>query len=883
MQPQNTTLQPEMMAVMASEISNNLAVDVQASPATTPAVYAIRPDATRQVRVAYEYVEEPQRFQALALLSTDATEQNNKMHLERMKKRGCTPASYYQNMDRRTNLKEVIWQLSEHGYGRFQPSDNIALATMQRHSRNTIINDYCYDFDIVAAIFSVTLNKAEAAGSKCIDLKTFYQDREEILKQDQKEYGKTRDEIKEVWNVLINGGGIPEWYHNPLAKRVQQEMYGIRRSIRQANPELFAIALEKKKQEKKHANDDEKGLEQAALRSMFSNWYFTHERRIVDAVLDWCDEEGLLAKSGDVYKGKRIYNRIHDGFNLMRKAVHKWCKRQGQSIEALIENLEQVTYEKTGFQLKWKLKEFEDLYDISEQIVEVMSKSQCNNESIDSNTDQSEMLGDTDEDFATLAFQKIRDNFVYSQGQLFHKEGDIWSNDTKSFESNLRSAVIALKMRKRTVKEIKGGTSTSDFYYCDMVRNLKNVCILTQDKIMLHPVPSFYKKIHETTRGKLCFNDGVYDFAKRAFYAWNSPELQGNPVYSLVKIHRNFPTADIITQDFKDECINKILNASMGEENATIWMQFLARAVAGCLQDKLWAKLMTNRDCSKGVLNDWLMSAFGAYAKQTESENFLIQRDRSGDAAKKNAWLVDFQPVRLMLVQEFPLDMANKGLKIDSKLIKSINSGGDEIEGRKNYKDAMTFNIQCSSIFMLNDAPPFTTDDVLEKCLQTTSTVQFKSREYIESELLAAEGNAELLEYRKKNYNIADPSLRCVVKSDVYANALVRILIDNYKDTAVQLPKQHIEGEQDLKLDERILTEFELTGDVDDDFVSNDYLKKFASGCGCSLKKLKVQLIGMNHRIREGRGRMEGERGYGKGLRGLKKKETEEIVHENAE
>ena len=321
----------------------------------------------------------------------------------------------------------------------------------------------------------------------------------------------------------------------------------------------------------------------------------------------------------------------------------------------------------------------------------------------------------------------------------------------------------------------------------------------------------------------------------------------------------------------------------MGEENAKTWMQFLARAVAGCLQDKLWAKLMTNRDCSKGVLNDWLMSAFGAYAKQTESENFLIQRDRSGDAAKKNAWLVDFQPVRLMLIQEFPLDMDNKGIKIDSKLIKSINSGGDEIEGRKNYKDAMTFNIQCSSIFMLNDAPPFTTDDVLEKCLQTTSTVQFKSREYIESELLAAEGNAELLEYRKKNYKIADPSLRCVVKSDVYANALVRILIDNYKDTAVQLPKQHIEGEQDLKLDERILTEFELTGDVDDDFVSNDYLKKIASGCGCSLKKLKVQLIGMNHRIREGRGRMEGERGYGKGLRGLKKKETEEIVHENAE
>ena len=327
-------------------------------------------------------------------------------------------------------------------------------------------------------------------------------------------------------------------------------------------------------------------------------------------------------------------------------------------------------------------------------------------------------------------------------------------------------------------------------------------------------------KLHATTRGKLCFNDGVYDFAKRAFYAWSSRELQDKPVYSLVKIHRNFPTADSVPQAFKDECTNKIFIASMGEENAKLWMQFLARAVACCIQDKLWAVLMTNRDCSKGVLNDWLMSAFGAYAKQTESENFLVQRDRSGDAAKKNAWLVDFQPVRLMLVQEFPLDMGNKRLKIDSKLIKSINSGGDEIEGRKNYKDAMTFNVQCSSIFMLNDAPPLTTDDVLEKCLQTTSTVQFKSREYIDAELLAADGQAELLEYRKKNYKIADPGLRCAVKSDAYANALVHILIDHYSDTAVQLPKLHVEGEQDQRLDERVLAAFKLTGDVENDFVS---------------------------------------------------------------
>lgn len=864
--------------------SHKLDVDTTTgAPVESPnAVYAVEPDTTRRVRTAYEYVKDPLRFKALSLLPQNVTEQNNKKHRERMRTLGCSPESYLQKMDRTTNLKEVKWTLSDHGYGRLKPSDQIAFASMQRHCRNTVIHDCYYDFDIVAAVFAVTLNKAEAAGSKCGDLKAFVENRDAIFQRDQKEYGKPRDGIKEVWTSLINGGRIPDWYRNPLARSVEQEMCAIRSSIARANPKLLAVALAKKQEEGKYAAS-ERSLEEAALRSTFSYWYFTHERQIVDAVLDWCDEQGLLAKSGDEYDGKQVYNRIHDGFNLMREAVHGWCERTGQSVDALIENLEQVTYDRTGFQLQWKLKDFDDCYDIGHPMVEVLSR---NNGTLSSNesggAEQPDLLGETDEDFAALAFQHIRGNFVYSQGQLFHKEGHIWSNDPKAFESNLRASIIALKMKKRTVREIKGGTTTTDFAYCDMVKNLKNVCILTQDKILLHPVPSFYKQIHATTRGKLCFNDGVYDFAKRAFHAWSSRELQDTPVYSLVKIHRNFPTADSVSQAFKDECTNKIFTASMGEENAKLWMQFLARAVAGCIQDKLWAVLMTNRDCSKGVLNDWLMSAFGAYAKQTESENFLVQRDRGADAAKKNAWLVDFQPVRLMLVQEFPLDTGNKRLKIDSKLIKSINSGGDEIEGRKNYKDAMTFNVQCSSIFMLNDAPPLTTDDVLEKCLQTTSTVQFKSREYIDAELLAADGRAELLEFRKKNYKLADPGLRCAVKSDAYANALVRILIDHYSDTAVQLPKLHVEGEQDQRLDERVLAAFKLTGDVDNDFVSNEHLRGVAGECGCSVKKLKVQLLGMNAGIREGRGRMDGESKYGKGLRGLLARQLEPLEEESA-
>jgi len=477
--------------------------------------------------------------------------------------------------------------------------------------------------------------------------------------------------------------------------------------------------------------------------------------------------------------------------------------------------------------------------------------------------------GVTDEDFSVIAYRRLKTDYVYSQGQLFHKEGNIWSNDTKSFQSSLRTAIIALKMIKRTFVELKGKTITTEVFYCDILKNVRSVATLTEDKIICNPDPEFYQKLHTTTLGKLCFDDGVYDFRRRAFYEWNSQELKTNPVYSLTKIHRNFPKS--VDDAFKRECYERVFIASMGEENAARWVAFLSRAVAGEITDKMFATILTNRDCSKGVTNDWLMSAFGSYVRQAESTNFLVQRERSGaDAAKENGWLVDFQTVRLMLVQEFPLDMKNKGMKINSKLIKSINSGGDQIEGRKNYKDAMTFNIQSSTVFMVNDLPAYTTDDVLEKCVQITSTVQFKSQEFINDKLAESVDNQELYEYRKNNFKVADPNLRTDVKSHKWADALVRLLIDNYANMPITIQKSAIEGEQDIQLDERVISAFKLTGS-EEDFVSNEDMRDLAVEWGCSLKKLKAQIIGMNTKIREGIHK-EGGKQF-KGFRGIAMKE----------
>ncbi len=548
----------------------------------------------------------------------------------------------------------------------------------------------------------------------------------------------------------------------------------------------------------------------------------------------------------------------------LRDIIHEFSRKDKSYDEAKVDDWLMNTYDDAKFPEDMRFPEASaitpELREAGRQILaqEVFSPTQPITD-----------YGVTDEDFSVIAYRRLRNDYVYSQGQLFHKEGNIWSNDTKSFQSALRTAIIALKMKKRTLVEMKGKTVTTEVFYCDILKNVRSVATLTEDKIICNPDPEFYQKLHITTLGKICFNDGVYDFRRGAFYEWNSQELKTNPVYSLTKIHRNFPRS--VDEHFKKDCYDRVFVASMGEENAARWVAFLSRAIAGEITDKLFATIITNRDCSKGVTNDWLMSAFGAYIRQAESTNFLVQRERSGaDAAKENGWLVDFQTVRLMLVQEFPMDMKNKGMKINSKLIKSINSGGDQIEGRKNYKDAMTFNIQSSTVFMVNDLPAYTTDDVLEKCVQITSTIQFKPQEFINEKLADAEGNDELYEYRKNNFKVADPSLRTNVKSHKWADALVRLLIDNYSDNPVKIEKSAIEGEQDIQLDERILSAFTLTGS-DDDFVSNEDMCDLAVEWGCSLKKLKIQILGMNSKIREGMHKECGKKF--KGFRGIALKE----------
>lgn len=455
----------------------------------------------------------------------------------------------------------------------------------------------------------------------------------------------------------------------------------------------------------------------------------------------------------------------------------------------------------------------------------------------------------SEEEVAEIAYDKLKNDYMYVNKQFYGKHGNIWSNDLMQFECLLRNAIVALKIKKRTEKLVKGAVEYVDVIYCNTCSHLVAVFKRVRDKIVAHPRDDMAMLFHSTTLGKICFEDGVYDFRRKQFNTWNDEYLKTNPVYSCVKITRKFPNTTDALQEEDEKRMKKVFYDSMGEESAEMFLKYLARVAAGEIQDKNFSSLIFERDSSKGVINDWFETAFQNYVGQADSDSFLT-KDSMGDSEKENGWLLPFQYKRFMFVSEFTIDFKHSRKTISSKLVKSINSGGDTLKGRYMRENGVSFKLQVSTIFMGNDMPPPDSNDMFEKCLQLTSSVQFKSQDRIQELLDQVKDNAELVASRQQKLKVADHTLRASVKTDNYADSLIRLMIKYYSDKEITLKQsKHIDEEQE-SLDIRILDAFVITGN-DEDKVTNDALREFARDTNVGLKKLKETISCIDKRVKE--------------------------------
>jgi hypothetical protein len=432
---------------------------------------------------------------------------------------------------------------------------------------------------------------------------------------------------------------------------------------------------------------------------------------------------------------------------------------------------------------------------------------------------------------ACFVYDDLKDSLKSVDKRIFYYKDNIWISDDNHVRDEVSHYIMNSNIH--TMKNEKTGEYSPYVQNISKMRNVLDTLIL---KVNIENNDSkLYDKFHKSTRGKICFNDGVLDFKSRTFLLWS--EIKREDVCSTIKIDKNFkdyfenPDRTIINE-IKD-CVLKPLYG----DKMDMALHFLSRALAGHHEDKRWATYLGNRNCGKGLLYEILQSAFQGYVSTFELGNIIYSRKSAGmenlDCSKKLYWLMDLEFVRLAVSQEVPESKA--GLYVNSKIMKKITGGGDEIVARRNYDRRDThFRIDTSFMIMGNYSLLMDSEDCDENRVEFESVVQFKSKAEIDK--LGESCDADEME----RYKLADPIIKDKCHADEWTNAMIYLIFESYQDKPVDIIKE-VDDEQ-VGMVATLKTLFEFTKD-DTPILAAEVTSLMS---GFDKKKLEIELSSRN-------------------------------------
>ena len=423
--------------------------------------------------------------------------------------------------------------------------------------------------------------------------------------------------------------------------------------------------------------------------------------------------------------------------------------------------------------------------------------------------DPNDCYVENDDEASDILVEELKHALIFNKGRLFLKHNHVWMNDTEYIDNFLLTYIL----KKRMYKKNDNGDRVM---FVQNIKNTKNVKEAVMAKIKIIQDIDLYEKFHSTTKGRLCYLDGILDFIQKRFYKWEEVDFE---YYSCVQIPTKFydyfanPDRDVMDK------VKDIILKPLFEDKLDRALHFFARAMAGHIEDKNFMTYLGNRNCGKGIIYT-LFKGFGDYVKPLVLNNLLCSKKdvNTQEASRMLYWLLDFEFVRLGINQETP--EAEKGLKINAVLWKKLVSGGDEQTARRNYdrKDT-TFKIQMTPAVFGNNSLSFTEQDCKEHEIGFQSLVQFKTKAKIDE--LRLQGVDERI---LKGYRVSDETLKDKCEGEEYRKAFMMLLFESYKCCKVEIENDIDEEVKYQSITELLLDNYEFTQDKDDMILVSDIL-----------------------------------------------------------
>lgn len=692
-------------------------------------------------------------------------------------KRDIQNLGRYKRSRKQANHVEVLYERAgkvaqSKNIGRLYPRGGIGLQSFPFDIRNPLLEAHYWDCDMVNSHYVLLNHLARCWGLKRTAIETYINNRERELTK----VSSHRGVAKIAFLKVAYGGNIKlasEFYNDDgiapdgdltLLKEIEFEMKHIVDFCWKENKELH-----------KHCSTKEH-----PRFSCFSYVLQTEETRCLLAVVDYLNKQG-----------REVGVLIHDGCCIRKKA------NETVLTADLLRGAEAYVLETIGYPISLMVKPWTHGFKKAE--------------------DEDAMLPSTlvvDDAYAARKFCELMgDKLIMDSGQIWVFNDDIgmWSDEKSALER------VVTSLNGKLVFRQMGPLGVKTFDYSGSVEKRS---ALTKMLPSVAPLRDGYMKSRlDSDIGKLLFQDGIYDFTTDTF----SQDFDPNIIFTA-RMPGKFP---VERDETKIEFIRKntFEEPFAGTGDDRTLLHELMRAAYGDFARKKMVVGLGPNDCSKGMTTLLTTTAFGSYA-QSFNGNSMLSRGFGSESEREMTFIIKFHNARFAFSSEIRVPHDTKSsVAMDGTLIKTLASGGDEIQARRLNENARPIVNKAQLFVFANDMPKISpcTTDVQAKIVPVNWSVSF-----VENPVLPNE--------KKRN-----PVMSGLYKQPEYGDAFVHIILDEYKKwksagfKEIELPETARLGLEDLvpskRLGHVLLEKYEITGSILDS-VPFDEIRDFVRETG---------------------------------------------------
>jgi len=779
----------------------------------------------------------------------------------------------------------VRYSKARHQWGRVFPYKSLGLTCFAKYTRNTLIRNTYYDYDLANAQPEIVRNLCQQEGFPIdCDIITQYCNERAGIIASIMEASQGKATYKQVKRLMIRlsffGGfdgwlkkhGIPEFPEPLIVKKYRQQIALIANLFAAKNPEMFKTIQRQKIDQKnsKKLKEGELAKDPNVIGAFFSTYLQEYELRIVESILvHLCDTTALCAGANGIILPVNTYNAIYeyDGIKLWLENVNAYAGGN-QAVLALMNDQLKVA----GWDMRFEMKEITDHYPIvfipppaeiiidknelkerqrilKEQIKEqekqekerekelekLKAKEALLTKRNDLLTDPENLLAQTDLEACEIIFKKLKDRLVYARDVLYYKSGYYWIDKMDNIKASLKHYIT------------NSGIKRLDEYNkpVPFVQNKKSsdaVSSLLIDKIMVEKVnDEWTNDMFKSSLGKILFKNGYYDFHKGKFLTFTNEDYDHSIIF-IKHIDYDFvipKTVDkgdntFVFADYVADVKRRLFIDPFGEAMADYYILNLARGLAGDAMKRILFGI-GDADTGKSTITTALDKCAGSYFGTFNGNNLALKKFANPDDAQALRWVMLLMGCRIIASNEIAPDAV-----INGEILKKLVSGGrDKVVARGHGGYETEFNISFLPIVYANDLDkiqPF--DDAIKTRVRSIPYEKvYKDEPSNEFELTKDKGlDAEILTlpFRHAFLTLLMNAYRTFITSK-----------DDLEDSVKNLQEESLNDtfNTDENYIKQFKTEFEITNDPFD-FVSNviieDWLKRKLKGV--SISKLSRDL-----------------------------------------